>query len=484
MLAGPNFCQHKEPPSGYKIMKPHTALLCFALVSLSNAVSPVPLAPGECNVTDFPAGLLLEEINKDRNEGYVFSLFRVVDVYTQPVGPGSVFYLTVDVLESKCSVLSGKSWKDCNIRPLHETVFGRCKAILYLSLPWRRVKLYNYNCTLSAVPPDMIIHNCPDCPTIDTDTAAYEDKVEALIDKYNKESNNTNYFLLDKIERASMQWVFGPSYFVEFTIRESNCSKLAENISECEFLEDDKAHVGFCVGSKYSTPDDSGESVSCDIYDPKPYASHSHHRGHGCSRGHHKRGNKHSHKRCHGKGHGHHHHHHHHPNGHNHTHSEEGKHQHKEKHEHKHSGRQGERKWEKHGEKHREKHGKWPGKGHGHGNGNAPPSGEPHTSPSQKPHESSSEEHIGSKPFPPRPGRPISSVQFVKLANETDVFPIPTIPDPSPSEFPPGSPQGPVGPFHDPVPLPFPNVPSGSRSCPAAPKHDLPEVAALLPVPK
>lgn len=35
---------------------------------------------------------------------------------------GKVYYIDLDVLETKCHVLSRKSWKRCDIRPFMETV--------------------------------------------------------------------------------------------------------------------------------------------------------------------------------------------------------------------------------------------------------------------------------------------------------------------------------------------------------------------------
>lgn len=34
---------------------------------------------------------------------------------------GMVFYLTLDVVETNCSVLSKKDWKACEARPTHDT---------------------------------------------------------------------------------------------------------------------------------------------------------------------------------------------------------------------------------------------------------------------------------------------------------------------------------------------------------------------------
>ena len=42
---------------------------------------------------------------------------------------GSLFYLTLDVIESSCHVLSKMSWKDCGLTPFHESV-SACVQVL------------------------------------------------------------------------------------------------------------------------------------------------------------------------------------------------------------------------------------------------------------------------------------------------------------------------------------------------------------------
>ncbi|KAM8953116.1 fetuin-B-like [Pelodytes ibericus] len=275
-------------------MKTVCAFIICVIVSLCNArseprpVRPAPPIPVDCNATDTEAGLALDLINEDRDEGFVLKPFRVVEAFRQesqkPRG-GSIFYLTVDVLETKCSVLSGATWKNCSEQDsFHETVFGQCKAIVYISKIWRILKLINYNCTLAPVPSSAIVSICPDCPVVVREiTPKLNAKTGKLVEKYNNENNNTHYFNLYHLERVRTQWVFGQSYFLAFTIKETNCLKTQSDVvlANCEFLENKK--VGFCTGGTYNNPArEEVFHVSCEIYEPEEHAHHDHPGREGC----------------------------------------------------------------------------------------------------------------------------------------------------------------------------------------------------------
>lgn len=229
------------------------------------------MIPEDCNATEIPAGYLLDLINKDLEEGFLLSLFRVVDAHRQPAGEGNIYYLTMDVVENECYYLSRADWRTCPVKKLPETVFGRCKAVFYLNLYLGKAELYNYNCTLSSIPPQLITLECPECPLLATDIAPYEDKARRMLAEYNLKSNNTNYFKVDKILRAMSVWFFTEIHMMQLTIRETNCPRLTSELSDCKFLEDNQATVGFCEG--YITdlvfqPENESMSISCEFYYP------------------------------------------------------------------------------------------------------------------------------------------------------------------------------------------------------------------------
>lgn len=64
-------------------------------------------------------------------------------------GPaGNVYYLDLDVLETKCHTGSPKPWKRCDIRPFMETVGHTCTCLCVvcarLTVNWKEISLFIY----------------------------------------------------------------------------------------------------------------------------------------------------------------------------------------------------------------------------------------------------------------------------------------------------------------------------------------------------
>ncbi|KFO33180.1 fetuin-B [Fukomys damarensis] len=233
------------------------------------AFSSSPLLSRGCNDSDVLAvtGLALQIINRDQKDGYVLGPNRVHDVWEhRQDSQGSLFYLTLDVLETRCHVLSRKEWKDCGERMLHEAVYGQCKAIFYYDKPKRIIYLPAYNCTLRPVSRRKIYDMCPDCPsptsTDLSDPRVLEAATESLAE-YNSKSTSKQYSL-DKITRASSQWVFGPAYFVEYLIKESPCTK--PQASSCSLRSSDSMPVGLCQGSLTRARTEKFVFATCDFF--------------------------------------------------------------------------------------------------------------------------------------------------------------------------------------------------------------------------
>ncbi|NXC12323.1 HRG protein, partial [Corythaeola cristata] len=170
------------------------------------------ITPEDCNTIETDAGVALDLVNRHRRDGYVFGLFRVADAYRLHTGNSSVLYLTLDVLETECSVLSRRHWESCEYSDTYPMAsngtqpescdFGQCKIITYTNQLLKKPQLYGFNCTLSPVPPDLL--ECKDCPVkieVLEVTKQHKNIAAKALQKFNSESNHTNYFDVDKVEK-------------------------------------------------------------------------------------------------------------------------------------------------------------------------------------------------------------------------------------------------------------------------------------------
>ncbi|ETE63529.1 Histidine-rich glycoprotein, partial [Ophiophagus hannah] len=210
------------------------------------------IVPEDCNDAriEKDAGVALNLINKHRKEGYIFALFRVADAHFQHVKNASIAYLTLDVLETQCPDL------------------GQCKAVVYINELSKRKLLYAYNCTVSPVPPK--IFECEHCPVLE-DTEKHTEEANKILEKYRLGSSESNYFKVEKVQKVFSTVANHTVFIVEFIIKETRCPRNidATSVSQCEFLPDGKANLGFCIGKivKETGAPDVVEVDSCVIYD-------------------------------------------------------------------------------------------------------------------------------------------------------------------------------------------------------------------------
>ncbi|XP_028856784.1 fetuin-B-like [Denticeps clupeoides] len=177
----------------------------------------------------------LDKVNADRIEGYILGLNRVYDFSTEPrEGGGTIFNLTLDVLETKCHVFSRKQWKSCKVRDISEMpVQGNCQVSFSVLT---QLELYSYKCIIQQVPATTIVRICPDCPTVESlDEPIVPEIANLTLQSYNGKSGLNKHFGLLNVTRAGMQWVVGPTYIVEFTIQETTCLKNMSDVdSQCK----------------------------------------------------------------------------------------------------------------------------------------------------------------------------------------------------------------------------------------------------------
>uniref|UniRef100_A0A3P9H293 Cystatin fetuin-B-type domain-containing protein n=1 Tax=Oryzias latipes TaxID=8090 RepID=A0A3P9H293_ORYLA len=198
--------------------------------------------------------------------GYLFSVN--FSVFVLQGENGVVYYLTMDVVETNCSVLSRKDWKHCEARPTSDQpVYGQCKAAIFINKinkVHRVDRLYKYDCVIKPVSA-----LCPDCPTfISADNEQVQKTLSLSLDKFNKESGLKNRFDKLKITRARAGMAMQMYYIVEYTIQETTCAHNTEATEKCPLMTCEFAHKGFCKDSLYSLPDDEQSiNVECEIYE-------------------------------------------------------------------------------------------------------------------------------------------------------------------------------------------------------------------------
>ncbi|XP_048171072.1 histidine-rich glycoprotein isoform X2 [Corvus hawaiiensis] len=245
----------------------------LTLLQCSNAQNETSITPADCNTIETDAGVALDLVNRHRRDGYVFGLFRVADAHELHLGNSSVLYLTLDVLETECSVLSRRHWESCEYSDTYPMDFGQCKIITYTNHLLKKPQLYGFNCTFSPVPPDLV--ECKDCPVkleaLEV-TEQHKDIAAKALKKFNSEGNHTNNFAVDKVERILRMTASREGHILGFSIKETNCSKSmqqADQALECDFLHDWHAHTGFCKARIISDADETdGTDISCEIYHP------------------------------------------------------------------------------------------------------------------------------------------------------------------------------------------------------------------------
>uniref|UniRef100_A0A3B3UCN4 Fetuin B n=1 Tax=Poecilia latipinna TaxID=48699 RepID=A0A3B3UCN4_9TELE len=330
----------------------------FLLVVGSVYSAPVEqggIQPGSCEDPSAVSAshLALSKINLDRVDGYVFSLHQLSNVHLDRHGEnGVVYYLTLDVVETNCSVLSRRDWKQCEARPETQMpVYGQCKAAIYINKPHRVVRLYKYNCVIRPVPAARVTEICPDCPTfISFGTEQVQKTVSRSLEKFNNESGLNNHFALLKILRASAGMAMDMYYNVEYTIQETVCGKFKQSpagekcpIMTCEFsLQMRFSNVPHDTNLDFLDFPQAAEreKVQHLLGDATDHPHNDTHR--------HEHGKGHDHDKEHGKGHS---------RGHGHRHGQGRSHEHGQ-------GRRGEH--GHHGGSH--EHGQGRGRGHGHHN--------------------------------------------------------------------------------------------------------------------
>ncbi|XP_008580944.1 PREDICTED: kininogen-1 isoform X1 [Galeopterus variegatus] len=178
----------------------------------------------------------IQHFNNNTDHTYLFALREVKKAQRQVVA-GWNFQVNYAIVQTNCSkenflVLT----PDC--KTLLNGDMAECTDNAYMDLQ-ERIASFVQNCDFypaeDFVPtPPKICLGCP--RDIPVDSPELQEALTHSIAKLNAENNETFYFKIDTVKRATEQLVAGQKFSIEFTARETTCSKESnEELSEsCE----------------------------------------------------------------------------------------------------------------------------------------------------------------------------------------------------------------------------------------------------------
>ncbi|NXB18081.1 FETUA protein, partial [Rhagologus leucostigma] len=258
-------------------MKALVALILLVQLPIHKAVPAAPPAPLGCDDPESVAAAeaAVNYINGHSHHGYKFALNRIEDIRVVPQGPNNdIIFLELDLLETKCPILSPTPLANCTVRSFAEhAVEGDCD-----------VKLQKVDGTLSVLASkchshadssEDILKVCPDCPLLASlNNTEVLGLVSAALNDYNSKTTDS-YLRLLEIGRAKIQYHPAHAVVAEFAVGATNCSaeEAKANAGACQLLPEDQSNFGFCTAVMVKRPSQDLQ-VDCQLYGhqvPAPY---------------------------------------------------------------------------------------------------------------------------------------------------------------------------------------------------------------------
>ncbi|XP_045439736.1 kininogen-1 isoform X3 [Pipistrellus kuhlii] len=228
------------------------------------AKGPVVTSEYECHgcvypITTVPHDLdpvlrhAIQHFNNHTDHSHLFAVKEVKKAQRQ-MESGWNYEVTYLIEQTNCSKENFKVLtRDC--KALLKGNTGKCTDLAHVD-PQLRITSFSQKCRFLSAE-DFFI-GCPGCPSeIPVDSQDVKRVLSHSITKFNAENNAAFYFKIDIVHRATSQVIAGFKYSVEFTARETTCSKESnkELTESCETNKLGKtlrctADVYYLVGEK------------------------------------------------------------------------------------------------------------------------------------------------------------------------------------------------------------------------------------------
>ncbi|NXE62735.1 FETUA protein, partial [Calcarius ornatus] len=250
-------------------MKALVALILLVQLPIHKAVPAAPPAPLGCDdpESEAAAEVAVNYINGHSHHGYKFALNRIEDIRVVPQGPNNdIIFLELDLLETKCPILSPTPLANCTVRSFAEhAVEGDCDV--KLQKVDGILSVLASKCHSHADSREDILKVCPDCPLLASmNNTEVLETVSAALNDYNSKTTDS-YLRLLEIGRAKIQYHPGHVVATEFAVGATNCSaqEAKANVGACQLLPEDQSNFGFCTAVMVKAPSQDLQ-VDCQLY--------------------------------------------------------------------------------------------------------------------------------------------------------------------------------------------------------------------------
>ncbi|XP_070609812.1 kininogen-1 [Erythrolamprus reginae] len=188
----------------------------------------------------------IKQLNEGKIQGNKFALNVVLHAH-RIAGPGKKFHVFYQVRETTCPIAAEKPWQNCDF---FEGDYGNCTADIDLDSQ----ELISQNCEYGPGPEivERSVVKCLGCwHSIDPKSLEVLPVVRFTIRHFNNESQQSALYEVIEMKTASRQVVNGWNYRLEYSIKETNCSKneFLDLSPACRHLPGGKE--GYCTVTAY-----------------------------------------------------------------------------------------------------------------------------------------------------------------------------------------------------------------------------------------
>ncbi|XP_069831203.1 T-kininogen 2-like [Dendropsophus ebraccatus] len=228
------------------------------------------------------ANKVLQSLNNAKEEGNQFALYRITEASKKEEtgSTGVQVFISFEMQESVCEVKSGIHWQRCAFKD-NGADFGHCAAHVLVNTETYAEEIISQNCSTKKgwqpkapkqpvlEPPVMFVRShCLGCvQVIDTNSEVLLSIIQSAIEKMNTVGNHKFHFHLENVTKAQRQVVSGWNYKLEYTIRQTNCSKsLFPKWTPEECSLDKNGQDGNCVTDVFVTPNEEIKDIQLNCH--------------------------------------------------------------------------------------------------------------------------------------------------------------------------------------------------------------------------